>query len=591
VGEATATERTWDTADEAKGFARATASRALEPPGARTGAGEGAGPRQAGGAHTSFRSRIAATRSISAEGRERNPSQSRQSSAIVSPPGAQHRALLAGDDVTGFHAESSGLSRYLWSPEVHVAFGERCYFYVIAGNDPQRRSTFTEQLELLLDSIDIESRTVHVLIGEYDALLRVWATESARQRFLRSLRSSDLHIDTFIEFASDEIWYTFGPERRTLGPEFALSADDKINIRRVALAEHERSWPEDACDARDALAKPSRPLIFEVPPVSGVKVFMFLAENGTALSQPRDLVIGVLAAEAAKAEMSQVSVYSGVGFCAYVIKGWVKSFDDALPAINRIRREAKDLRLSPWSLYAADSNVRTVGETIDAIQAELPGVLEEFLDDTVGLPEGSDSLLRRELASLPADDRDALIRIYRHAREDLRPDELPRLVEVIAYSVLRDRKSFNRSMSYLTSIEEDLRSLVPRLLAESMGNNWLKDADTRGWLANDRGALDESDGLDGDMKKVSLASLLLVLGRASEEWPAIADEIRDFPPGWRSRTREVLKLRNQFAHGSLWDLARSRTFDGDWGERFETIVLSIRIQTTLELKIETLDRR
>jgi hypothetical protein len=462
-------------------------------------------------------------------------------------------------------------------PEVHAAYDERCYFFLIAGRDPQRRSTFTEELDNLLDRIDIESRLVHVVYGQYDALVRIWATESARQRFLRELHDGGLQIDGFVEFAADVVSYKFGSVQ-SLPEDLTLSEGQRADVARVVRAEHEGDYDDDAVVALARLQVAN--LVLEVPPVAGVKLYMFFHPSGVNLAQPRDRTIVALAQEASSAGLQEVSLYGGVGFAQFLLKAWSSTYDGTLEAVNAVRRTAKDLQLSPWTLLVADG-AKSIGETIDSVQSELPRALEDFIGDAKALPSDLQHALRRELASVPPSDRDVITARYREARELLSPSDVQRFVEIVAASVVGDRKIFNRSLSYLASIEEDLRWVLPRLLQAHLGPAWLERVDEMGWTqrtSSDPGDDEDLPGVQG----LSLALLLRLLRRSSEEIDVVREGTSDLPSNWHKQIRSLLQLRNRFVHGSLWEYARQREFGARWGDYLPVLITSISLQTSLE---------
>src|SRR5205085_1851196 len=151
---------------------------------------------------------------------------------------------------TTFHSASPADARYIWHPDVHERYAEGCLFYLIAGEDPERKGTFSAGLRDLLLSLEITSATIHVVYGTFDALVRVWATPGARQRFLRGLRESGLVVRDIQEFTASSIFYDF---LLAPAPDLAAIRNAKPMIEDVVRAQRREDLSAENLRQLDAL--------------------------------------------------------------------------------------------------------------------------------------------------------------------------------------------------------------------------------------------------------------------------------------------------------------------------------------------------
>lgn len=486
-----------------------------------------------------------------------------------------------------FRSNSSADERYVWHPRVHDMFGEQCHFYLLAGEDPTRQQTFTAALRELLELLDIASGTLHVVYGQYDAVLRFWATPGARQRFARGLAASTLNMTAIREFTADTVAYSQSPR----APTDADLHGARPTIERIVVADYKGEL--DQIPDATLLELESKSILVRIPATPGVKFYMFLSEHSAQHAQPNDFVLRELQRARVASNVDCAAIYSGVGFCNFLVKGIAPSYDAALPMVNLMRREAKDLRLAPWTLVVADHNTASTGESIDEVLFGLSLDLETFIK-TVARRDTDQGRLRRETSSLESRDRKALERLVADAREEMRPDEVERFFEVLESVLLRDRKSLNKSLSFLMSIEGDIRFLIPRLMRDAAGEHWYDEL-RRAVEQKMRDApppenLDDTAGGKG-FKEWSLYKLLFALRVAGQEHPdKIETLLRSaLPSEWYKKIQGVCDLRNDYAHSSVYGLVKAGSLDGQLGKTLADIGFAIQLQLRLESLAESLD--
>lgn len=484
-----------------------------------------------------------------------------------------------------FRSTSPFDERYVWHPRVHERYQEQCHFILLAGEDPSRSSTFTSALRDLLALLDIASATIHALYGPYDALVRFWATPGARKRFLVGLDDSGLEIYSTREFTAGAVAYSTVDLQPTLD-----EIEQHINkVEEIVLADY-RGVP-DTIPHHYYTELERLGILVRVPPAPGAKFYLFLSEEANRQTQPADFVVRELMSSATAMGLKGLSIYTGVGFCNFVVKGIVPSYDEALVTINGLRRASKDLRLAPWSLVVADHANADVGETIDAVLSGLSLELENFLRVATDI-DTERRQLRREVTSLNRDERAALEGLIANARREMRPEETERYFEVISAVILKDRKRLNKSLSFLTSIEGDLRFVLPRLLSRALGEQWWQQLQKT--LQNAGEATEPPPEEEGTgavapprSKRIadwSLFSLFYALSVAESQYPErVAPLLKDrLPVGWNRRFRQVVSLRNDFAHSTIHGLVREGAVSGALGDTLENVAFSLSLQARLE---------
>jgi len=488
--------------------------------------------------------------------------------------------------------------RYVWDPTAHEAYGERCHIYLLTGEDASHRDTFSRSLRAFLQHQNIYSYTIHAVYGPYDALLRVWLTQDTRLRLLRQLKqaqaSAQLKIDDILEFAADEITYGFSAGSPTVEADTIHLEYDR-QIREVVAAEHSNVWGAEA-HATFATLRDLH-LIVPVPPAPGVKFYLFLAEGPHRRSQLPDFVVERLMSEAQRQEVRNASLYFGVGFCDYILKGIVSSFEQLLPTVNALRSVGKGSGLAPWTLVVADYGIARdtadpslIGETIDAVRITLPPSVSELLQFF-----DFDDALRGNILALTREDQDALAALFSEARKTLDTPEARRFAEILRSCLRRDRKEINQSLSFLTSIEGDLRFVLPRVMSAQVGKSWLRDLREEGrreFGDETQASEDERAWLQEGTspKQWSLIQLMFATLIAVRRWPSVATHLnRALPPGWEHSIRPLVNLRNDYAHSKLVDLSRAQDFTGEWGATLRSVIGAIAFQRRMEKLREELE--
>jgi hypothetical protein len=484
-----------------------------------------------------------------------------------------------------------GQIRYVWHPRVHEYYQERCYIYLVSG-DYGEGDKIVAALQAVFARLDIRSTVLNIIYGPYDVLIRVWLTGQSRERLVRALRNphdSDLTVANLLEFTSDDVVYFWQDE----GPavDSAKISEMSSAIQAVVGAERRGEWDEHAHDSLAQLKKAG--LVREYLPPHGAKFHMFFSERGGRRTVPSTYVVRTLLSTARQENVSAVNVHEGVGFCDYVLKGVSPSYDDTLPIVQKFQEVAAGLHLQAWTLVVADYGRRPEGETIDALQSRFPSELDEFL-----IHRSDPDRVRQQIGSLERIQQSALAQIYTDARAALTTKEFERFAEVLERSIIGDRKALNQSLSFLTSIEGDLRYVLPRILRRHLGTNWHNDIlDLRTKLAkaddDDARLLSLQDrDLTPSLQDWSLFQLMMILHRVINGNQRLGTELEDYlDPSWRKSIQKIVRLRNDYAHSKLVESTWTRDYRGEWGEKLRDLMLVIKFQVGIEALKDEIETR
>ena len=269
-----------------------------------------------------------------------------------------------------------------------------------------------------------------------------------------------------------------------------------------------------------------------------------------------------------------------------IVKAVAPDYDSLLDIVNSLRIVSKSLYLDPWSLPVADYGRATMRETLDSVRGELGPALETLL--TLEQDPARTELLRREVGSLDPRQQGALSSLADEIASRASGVDAERTRETIAACILKSRKDLNRALSFLTSIEDDLRYFLPRFLHKHLGEGWLNTVRSSDFNLglSDSVAIDRFKN-DGP-SQWSLGIMLRVLSESYRlfEGGLAADLHAIFAEGWRSHIREIVDLRDEFAHGKLMGLVRAHEFAGQLGDRLRIILIASQFQSRLENHID-----
>ena len=446
----------------------------------------------------------------------------------------------------------AGQKRFIWHPQVHELFKEYCHIFLLSG---QRGSgvRLVSGLTDLFGRLQLTPSSTSIVYGTYDVLVRIWLTDAARSKFREALRTSDrdLDIEAYLEFAADEIDYGWMAQRPAASHlSETLLWNHREQIQRVADAESSRRWSEQADTDLQALCESG--LVHLIAPPDALKYYVFLTHT-KGNSNLNDYVVEVLRDRAHRAEtdLDALTIYSGKGFCDYVLKSAASDYRSILGYVQSFQDAALHVGLRAWSLVPADSGSNEEGEALDGLLNKFPDALSPLLS-SVTHPES----IRRTILGMPPAQQDSLASVYTDGCHLLAAGrEQDRFCELLEAVMANQRKEINQVLSFLTSLEGDVRYVLPRIAA-SQGQAGIDRM--RGVLARlistrspseDAGNAVEPKGY---VQRAYLSELMEVMRDLAEGFAAVGALMdQKLQPGWQRQTRLTVDLRNEYAHSRL----------------------------------------
>jgi hypothetical protein len=476
---------------------------------------------------------------------------------------------------------------------VHEYFNEKCVFFLLRGHDPHQARTFSDALRELLHNIDIGSHSVDVVFGEVDALVRMWVTNEARDRFLRHLTMARSSIDQYREFDCVSVHYGFSDSRPAGDP-----GDFEAEIRCLVRADRLGEPDAEADSAIDTLHEAG--LLVRVDPSPGVKVYLVLRAGADMPLLPQSLT-HELATASAEAGLSNVSIYRGNGFADLLLKGVVPQWDTVLDSVNGLRRIARTVDLDPFTLVVGNYGRRNDdGETIDSLLVEGSRWIDAFLDRV----DDPLATVRQSVSALTQTERDGLDILCRAiARsQPYRPGAQATKYSILTKCLLRQFEEVDSEALSIAQVEVSIRRLLPRLLSGIAGRNWLEELKRAGLKAGvseaDRRVAEEDPLLANRPRFFQghqgpndwlLFDLLQALSVAADRWPAVNERLSTtLPKSWREARHRIVTVRNLAVHFGLSNgIANVADFaDDEWRDRILDVFTGIDMLAGLRQLIQ-----
>jgi hypothetical protein len=475
-----------------------------------------------------------------------------------------------------------GQERYLWHPEVHDLYRESCYYYLISGSYGRGRHVI-DGLDRIFGDLEIVPSTANIVYGPYDVLVRLWLTREKRRKFkerMRSISRNEIQIENLLEFEAQEITYIHSRDLADWSYR-AAPGSMQNEIRAVAQASAANKWTPEANTALAELREADLVRSIQTPP-DAYKLFMFLLPKNpaTVISDrvSRDLLPLVLKVNPG---LSHVSLYRGAGFCSFIFKGITKSYYSTLGIVEDIQERLDGLGLTAWSLVAADYGERLEGDPLESGTLMISDALEPLVR-AVADKEG----MRRRLGELSQVQQAALAQVLAKASAILALSrELDRFTELLAAVLSEDRRSVNQTLSFLTSIEGDIREALPRLINASrllgpeslsqIAQNHLRPKERR----PETELISVSGGAFATADLSELFSALRDVVRQDPEVGSIAEKF--LPIAWENQSRSLVELRNHYTHSRLTENLIGMNFE-KLGLVMDELMFAIKFQIGIE---------
>ncbi len=461
------------------------------------------------------------------------------------------------------HAADVRAARFVWDPAVHHHFRESCSYFLIRLTTPDVPGV-ERVLIKHLQRASVKAYCTYVIYGFHDALVRAWMTQQKRESFLNSI-TDDIEIDGVEEFRVDVIDFLWSNVsnlgRRSLERHLSEVADTAEFLQAEI-----GSGKAAPADAMDQLLRSD--LLHLLPGLSEerfpdpVKVYIALTRiyPGKAIPGERERLLDITASGFTNFE--NVSVYQGIGFAHYLIKGVVPRYRDVLPTLTILTERLAPLGLRSATYLVADSNAYE-SDYIDIGWEDLDLSLSR-LSNLIG------GDVDRRLALLSKVERQAVTRIF----DTYSPHLLATPFEPYFINLLRHRIGdaevvLGETLSFLVRLELYVRELSIRLWATGLGNKQWRAHVIE--LANER----KIDTGGRGPEHGSLKAILRIMAALVDAGDISKDAAERFlGDTWRQTlaNNRVTDLRNEVAHGDFFLPAREEQFLRNWDENVREVL-------------------
>jgi len=450
-----------------------------------------------------------------------------------------------------FTGTEIGPARYVWAPEVHEWFGERCIFILLPLSAVTRSSR--RDVERLLEVTGIKSHSCYLAYGTYDLVLRFWATASEKTKVVKKLNEE-------FEFPGVEVFEVFDIDySRWSRPE--VLPDEEAIAKHFDLIRD--SIADLSQEGADSLVKAG--MLHRHPELSDevtyVRVYVLLRRTTGEDGSPTDERLRALENAIGKLdELLAPSVYYGSSRSTdCILKGFVES--SQLPRFHthvislRERLEKSLVNLRPMTLILAQD-----GEVDRDVLRLNP-------------PEGHESIETRRLKALLRPDaisgfgalsqkfRDSLAVKFAESWGRLDESSFARpFLDLIEGLILEDEYRVNGSLAFLIGIEARVRHACLSLLFPRAAQA-IDPGGPENWVVvipnaiRHHGSASEVDMKTSDLlsspKDLSLGVMARAVRLLSDLALLSEEEIAaTLGPEWK-RLEDVSDTRNDFAHARL----------------------------------------
>ena len=492
---------------------------------------------------------------------------------------------------TNFRAKPGNL-RLLWDPQAHSTVGEFCHFYLLSSRDG-RGADLMEAVTSSLRSIGIHGATCHIVYGPMDLLIRAWLSESKRMAFLRTVQQPvlDLRLDQFVEFKADAVDYV------DCGISQAESPPSLDAVKSLVEAFWDTS-EEGQAKLKTAVQRAlERQILHNYQSPAGCKVYLFVyGAKGRILEKTEaEALSHALHREKAK----HITVYRGAGFCIGVVKFISDDYDDTLKAVQAAQEALAQRGLYCWSLVPPGRNETEEGETLHLPDSEAESLATSLMV-SADIPENEKPALSVKIQGALGKEatRERVRELIQKAERNLNGQRgRQRFSSILCGVFARDARSINQRLSFLISIESNIRGYLTKLAKANVSlselSRWpdvsshpLQEKSTSKWrevLAREEVTTSEF------LKSLDLPIMIAYIDSLRRD--GIIDYTGDDAPLEECviHAEMIQGLRDRYAHGVILDLALKESLDNEMWEILTDLIIAIKIQISLEELLEDPD--
>jgi hypothetical protein len=486
--------------------------------------------------------------------------------------------LRLGD--RAFQSRDISSTRYVWDPSVHkLLYGEDLSFFIIRLSSPP--IDIVGELEKILTKANVRSFCIYKVYGFYDALIRVWCGAQQRRNVIESLQQSLPDAEFINEFRADEIYYTWADQRTDL--TFATLQPFEQGVETISLP------TPDESDANHWLEKlKSERLIHTLDirkqfgrPVDGEHlVKLYVALSRTAFhGMPSVELATVRSTLRDVSELHAASLYTGNGFGDFMIKGIVVRYRDVDRAITKLLTALRDRRLSfrTMTLLIANHDAPEI-DIVDVSHVDLGQSLMRLVRQL-----GSDILPALERQS--EEKRQDVRAIYDEFASGLLGTPFERYFEGILEAGIRnDILMLGEKLSFIMRLEALLRSQMrSKLWPHGIGTDWpRRTLEVANELRRSGKTRQDVTSLT-DVAQFTISDYVRVTAKLVELGELDSRAVSHaLGATWETDLRDIVEVRNDVAHGNLYEPSRAAQVLSDWRQTARAACLAGRIYNRLE---------
>jgi len=455
-------------------------------------------------------------------------------------------------------------ARLNWHPQVHQHFDEDLYFVLLRFARPR---DVAKAIDALMRDAGIQSYCGYTVFGWFDGLVRFWLTPQHWQRFLRVLSRHEGEIPENRHLKVATLRYLWSPNR-----------DDPLMDPRGPGEEMIEAIERERKQVLEVAEQPGAPPTAAVAELEGKGLLLPKPREDWALFKVVTVLqlagsagdMGRVAAEISQALLSDPlfgggSVYSGDGTLgSHLVRMTVRKYEDVLALTEKLDKCVANMPIRTMTLLIANpepvesDNINNV-RNITPAEHRTARLLNVDVD---------------AIALLDPTSRAVLDQLTRELAESLAGStEWFTAQGVLAACVTGDRRAIRQHLSFVLDFEFYFRSYVAIVLAECYSDGWEEAVVTE--FPTIFRNLSEEDRHDPEKWPLGVAFRVLREAVAGHSL-ARARVLRELGEDWNSTVRDVLNLRNPFAHGRLLrSIDRLDDLSGEWGKQLTTLLRAL----------------
>lgn len=352
----------------------------------------------------------------------------------------------------------------LWHPRVHHHFGEELTYFLFRFNR-YSPTTCSELSHWLINSQHLTGFCLYVTLGVYDALLRVWLNRPAREQLLAGFKA-----EKFAEITGGATVTSFESRREHHYPFVAKGLTNEDIDRALGDYTPEECGEAQANRDSDLTQRMVKCGLCEVDdpwPEGKEKFYVAVSEPPPAYAFRREGIARTIAhflfdgSKPVKAGVDKISLYEGVGFASFLVKGVASNLGPIIQLSTDLRAMVSDnemytftILLAPPTQECDDINPRSLrgeGGVEPSVAYWIPELYSQDLDEKTKMEISHFVVQNNRFRGLDPDDRKVIRRLI---VAKIAPDKSPATEAIVFSDVLS---------AWFRDLEYWVRKALPRI--------------------------------------------------------------------------------------------------------------------------------